>query len=257
MGIDYSSVTEVPGNRITREQLARMFQRYSFAARFCEGKDVLEVACGAGQGLGYLSTKARQLIGGDYTTKLVQSAKDYYKDRVGILQLDAQYLPFKGNTFDVVILFEAIYYLSRADRFLRECHRLLRGEGIILICTVNKDWSEFNPSPYSTKYFSVPELYQLIKRIFPIVDLYGSFSTSPNSARDKITALIKRIAVALHLMPRTMRGKELFKRIFFGKLIPLPNEIKTGMCEYAPAVPISCDSLNPQFKVIYALGQVG
>ena len=158
MEIDYSNVTEVPGNRITREQLARMFQRYSFAAKFCEGKDVLEVACGAGQGLGYLRSKARQLVGGDCTAKLVRSAKDYYKDRIGILQLDAQYLPFKDNAFDVVILYEAIYYLPQADRFLRECRRLLRDEGVLLICTVNKDWLEFNPSPHSTKSVSYTHL---------------------------------------------------------------------------------------------------
>jgi ubiquinone/menaquinone biosynthesis C-methylase UbiE len=254
---DFITITEMPGQRASREQLNKLYHRYKFASTFCEGKDVLEVACGAGQGLGYLRSKARQLVGGDYTAKLVQSAKDYYKDRVGILQLDAQYLPFKDNAFDVVILYEAIYYLPRADRFLRECRRLLRDKGTLLICTVNKDWSEFNPSPYSTKYYSVPELYQLIKRLFPKVDLYGSFSTSPNSAREKISALTKRIAVAFHLMPRTMRGKELFKRIFFGKLIPLPNEIKPGMCEYAPAVRIARDTLNRQFKVIYAIGQVG
>lgn len=48
---DYSTVTELPGGNATKEQLARMFHRYCFAANFCRGKDVLEVACGAGQGV--------------------------------------------------------------------------------------------------------------------------------------------------------------------------------------------------------------
>jgi len=35
--------------------------------------------------------------------------------------------------------------------------------------------------------------------------------------KQKITALIKRTAVGLYLIPKTMKGKEFFKRIFFGK----------------------------------------
>jgi len=30
------------------------------------------------------------------------------------------------------------------------------------------------------------------------------------------------IIVALHLIPKTMKGKELLKKIFYGKLIPFP-----------------------------------
>ncbi len=59
MGIDYTTVTEVPGNQVTQEQLERMFHRYCFASNFAEGKDVLEVACGAGLGLGYWPKRRR------------------------------------------------------------------------------------------------------------------------------------------------------------------------------------------------------
>lgn len=50
-----------------------------------------------------------------------------------------------------------------------------------------------------------------------------------------------------------MKGKELFKRIFFGKLIPLPNEIKDEMAEYNEPTLISYDLPNSQYKVIYAV----
>jgi 2-polyprenyl-3-methyl-5-hydroxy-6-metoxy-1,4-benzoquinol methylase len=66
LATDYCTVTELPGSNATKEQLARLYHRYHFAAGFCEGKDVLEVACGAGQGLGYLARKAKSVVGGDY-----------------------------------------------------------------------------------------------------------------------------------------------------------------------------------------------
>ena len=79
MGIDYTTVTEVPGNRVTQEQLERMFHRYCFAANFSTGKDILEVACGTGQGLYYLAKRAKKVFGGDYTEKLIKEAKRYYE----------------------------------------------------------------------------------------------------------------------------------------------------------------------------------
>jgi len=54
-----------------------------------------------------------------------------------------------------------------------------------------------------------------------------------------------------------MKGKELLKKIFYGKLSPLPNEIEEGMCGYSPPVPIPDDSPNKQHKVLYAVGRIG
>ena len=106
MGIDYTTVTEIPGNQVTQEQLERMFHRYRFASNFSQGRDVLEVACGAGLGLGYLAKKANSVIGGDYTESLVKMARDYYRERLPVLRLDAHGLPFRNQSADVVILYE-------------------------------------------------------------------------------------------------------------------------------------------------------
>ena len=126
----------------------------------------------------------------------------------------------------------------------------------MLIATVNKDWSEFNPSPFSTQYFSVLELGKLLQDNGFNVEFYGAFSTLPNGLKDEAIAIIKRIAVALHLIPKTMKGKEFLKRIFFGKLIPLPSEIKDRMAEYSPPIPIPHDAPNFEYKVIYAVAQL-
>jgi len=74
--VDYTTVTEVTEHNVTREQIQRMYTRYYFAAEFCSGKEVLEVACGAGIGLGYMARRAKKIVGGDYDEKIVQIAKD-------------------------------------------------------------------------------------------------------------------------------------------------------------------------------------
>ena len=74
--------------------------------------------------------------------------------------------------------------------------------------------------------------------------------------KEKIIATIRKIAVAIHLIPKTMKGKEFLKRIFFGKLIRLPPEIQDGMAEYTPPAPIPNSRPNFEYKVIYAVARL-
>lgn len=256
MGFDYTTVTEIPGNRVTQEQLERMFHRYCFASHFSEGKGVLEVACGAGQGLGYLAKRAKWVLGGDYTENLVRVAKRYYQERVPLLRLDAHFLPFRDQSFDVVILYEALYYLNQPETFFGEARRILRKGGSLLIATVNKDWSEFNPSAFSTHYFSVPELSKLLQDKGFEVAIYGAFSVLPKGVKQKVVAGIRKMAVALHLIPRTMKGKEFLKKIFYGQLRPLKEEIEEGVYQYSPPSPILSQVPDIKYKVIYAVAKV-
>jgi ubiquinone/menaquinone biosynthesis C-methylase UbiE len=243
------------GCRVTAEQILRMYTRYRFASQFCRGKEVLEIACGSGQGLGYLSRFAKRIVGGDYDAKNVKCAQDYYKDRIEIKQMDAHKLPFDNKSFEVVILYEALYYLKYPEKFIKEAQRVLKENGVLLICTANKDWDGFNPSSYSYKYFSGPELFELISQQHFKVELFGDCPIAMTTVKDKVIAKIKRIAVVLHLIPRTMKGKEFIKRVFFGKLFILPAEIEEDMADYCPPVPISHKFPNSQYKVIFAVAQ--
>ena len=255
MAIDYTTVTEVPGLKASREQLAMLYTRYAYAGKFCDGKDVLEVGCGTGQGLGYLATKARKVIGGDYTENLITEARQYYGGRIPLLRLDAHALPFQDATFGVVILYEAIYYLIKPQRFLEECRRTLREKGTLVICTVNKEWSEFNPSPFSTQYFSVRELSALLKNCQFSAEFFGAFSTNRKSAKDQFVSWARRSAVRMHLIPGTMRSKEFLKRFFLGPLFPVPPEVHEGVAPYCPPVPLSDDAAVPGFKVLFAVAR--
>ena len=251
----FLTVTETPGMGATRDQIAMLYSRYRFAATFCEGKDILEVACGCGQGLGYLSKKGKGVIGGDYTENLLSTANATYKGGIPLLSLDAHSLPFQAESFDVIILFEAIYYLSDPGLFIEECRRVLRKNGIVFICTVNKEWKDFNPSPFSTQYFSAYELSNLLEKYHFDVQILGAFPVVKESIKDHIVSFLKRSAISLGLMPKTMRGKELLKRIFLGELKPFPSEVQEGMADYTSPTPIP-NGANSNYKVIYAVSHL-
>ena len=253
---DFSSVTEVVGYNVTKEQIERMYQRYRFASGFCKDKEVLEVACGSGQGLGYIAKKAKRIVGGDVDEKLLNFAREQYQGRanIEIKAFDAQELPFVDNSFDVVILYEAIYYLSQPGKFIKEAGRVLRKGGILLICTVNKAWADFNPSPYSYEYFSAPGLADLLsKGGFGDIKLYGGSKVENKTIKDVLISCIKRTAVFFHLMPKTMKGKEVFKRIFMGKLYSMPSEIGDDIADYSQPEPIPLNQENYTYKVLYSV----
>jgi len=252
---DYSTVTETPGVKASAEQIERLYHRYHFARQFCQDKDVLEAACGAGQGLGYLAEVARSVAGTDIDEKCLAYARKTYGDRPDIViqQMDAESPSFEDGSFDVIILYEALYYLEHPENFIENSYRMLRKGGILLICSVNREWTDFNPSPYSKKYYSAKELYDLLVARFSKVQIYAAFSDEPDSLKDKIVSAIKRTAVALHIIPKTMRGKELLKRVFFGRLAPLPAEVRDGLADYTPPSAINLDTPDLHHKVIYSV----
>lgn len=255
---DYSHITEEPGARVTQEQVLRAYQRYAFAAEYCRGKDVLEVACGGGIGLALLADVARSVVGVDIEPKnLERAAHNNASDtRVRVQSGDAEHLVFADRSFDVVILFEAIYYLASPHKFFAECRRVLRPDGHLIISSANREWADFNPSLYSTKYFFAQELAETMEHEGFRTRLFQGFPIAPGRSRQAILlSRAKQCAVKWDLIPRSMKYKKLLKRIFVGRLVPLPNRLQRDLVPYHPPTPLDVAQENRQFKVIYAVGR--
>jgi ubiquinone/menaquinone biosynthesis C-methylase UbiE len=252
---DFSSVTEHPGIRITRESLAMLLSRYSFASEFCKGKEVLEVACGAGMGLGLLASQADRIVGGDLSESLLRRAQQHYRNRIPLLRLDAQSLPLSSASFDVILLFEAIYYLADPPAFLRECRRVLRPSGVILICAVNPEIPGFNPSPFSIRYFRASELQCLLRDSHFLPEIRVAFPLSGNSKRERCNATFRSVAVRFHLLPKTMKGKQALKRIFLGPLAGIPAELAGTEGPIHSPVPMPSNGDRARYRVLFAIGR--
>lgn len=248
---DFLSVTELSGDDVTEEQVERIYNRYYWAGKYCAGKDVIEVACGTGQGAGYLSILAKSYTAGDYSEDILRIARNHYGDRITFIQFDAQELPYPNNSMDVIILFEAIYYIPSADKFVRECQRVLKEGGKVLIATANKDLFDFNPSPYTYKYYGVVELKELFAQHGFSAEFYGDTPLKSLSWRQKLLRPVKKAAVELGLVPKSMAGKKLLKKLVFGNLIKMPAEITDDMAGYEEPTKLSPSQADKRHKVIY------
>lgn len=249
MGDHFLTVTEVAGERVASEQIARMTDRYQWAAEIVGGRDVLEVACGTGQGLGLLEGAARSVTAGDVSAAMIDQARAHYGDRVRLQVFDAADLPFAAQTFDVVVLFEAIYYLPDVSAFLAQARRVLRPGGELLIATANPDLPDFNPSPYSHRYLGARELADEVTAAGFAVSLLGNTPVDDLSTRQQWLRTVKRAAVKLGVMPKTMRGKQLLKRLVFGNLVPMPQELVSSL-EGPEMIPIPTHLADREHKVL-------
>jgi|SRR5581483_8279312 len=251
MQTDFRTVTELASAPISLEQLDRLVNRYRWAASYCGGKDVVEAACGAGPGLGVLAAVAHSVEAGDYSPTILEFARRQYAGRLELHEFDAQEMPFADHSKDVILLFEAIYYLPQPERFLSECARVLRPGGTVLLATANKDLWDFHPSPFSHRYFGVCELRALFEPHGFQCDFFGFQSVDRSPLRQRLLRPVKRAAVMSGLMPKTMSGKRWLKRIVFGKEIPMPAEITATSGTYVAPQPISAAEPNRMYKVIY------
>jgi SAM-dependent methyltransferase len=252
---DFSVITEGPDTRASQLQLKILRTRYDFAARHSAGRVVLEAACGAGVGLGLLARTCAYVIGGDIDPKNCASAKGTYtgRENVAVAQIDAERTPFRDGSFDVVILFEALYYLRDAAMFFNEARRLLTPGGLLLISTVNCEWPEFNPSPFSTSYHTASQLHALAAQNGFRASLSGAFPDIKAGPASVLTGRIKQLAVKYKLVPKTMKGKEWLKMVFYGKLEPIPRDLAESATQAETLVPLLPQDDATPYRMLYAV----
>jgi SAM-dependent methyltransferase len=253
--LDFTAVTERGGETVSQAQLDRFYQRYIWAGHFAQGVDVLELACGTGPGLGHLQRVSRRLVAADISEQVLAAAREHYGSRVDLRQLDACSTGLGSCSFDVVILFEAIYYLPDANAFFVEVSRLLRPGGQLLLAMANKDLFDFNPSPFSHRYFNPPELVDLLSRYGFETCFFGGSPVPSAGLRSRLLRAVKRFAVRHRLIPGSMNGKRLLKRFVFGPLVSMPLELDPSVARYTEPLSIPADKPDTHHQVLYCIAR--
>jgi SAM-dependent methyltransferase len=249
----YLAVTEQPGQPASQIQIEMLEARYAWAAKQAREKDVLEAGCGAGMGLPVLGRVARSVQAGDVDAENLRASRAACVGHANVTlrAFHAQDLPFPDDAFDLVLLFEAIYYVPNVRRFLEETRRVLRPGGTLLVVTVNPEWDGFNPSPLKTRYWSAEDLLALLREGGFAARVQGAFPETASLNRWAI-GLVRRAAVTLNLIPRTMRGKALLKRIFYGRLKAVPAQV--GDSNLCPRLEELDTAGSRHHRVLYATG---
>lgn len=155
--------------------VALHLKRYDFALPWCESREVLDVACGAGYGTALLATVARRVVGGDVDAESIDYARRRYAaPNAEYVVLDASALPFEDRTFDTFCSFETIEHVAEPHLLVAEAARVLRDEGTFLVSTPQVAVTTRAPeNPFHTIEFSRADFEELLRAGFDDVELLG------------------------------------------------------------------------------------
>lgn len=152
---------------------------YARLADRCRGRDVLEAGCGEGYGADLIAGVARRVIALDYDEATVAHVRARYP-RVEVRHGNLAALPLPDASVDVVVNFQVIEHLWDQPQFVRECFRVLRPGGELLMSTPNR--ITFSPgldtplNPFHTRELNAAELAELLTgEGFAVDRVYGVF----------------------------------------------------------------------------------
>jgi ubiquinone/menaquinone biosynthesis C-methylase UbiE len=165
--------TRFGSNLVYQEHLAR----YKFIKRSVQGKSILEVGCGIGDGTFELAKCAERVIAVELDRKRLKLAFDFFSHpHINYIIMDGCRLGFKDESFDIVISFEVIEHLEDQERYLSEIRRVLKNGGMAIISTPNKDIIRVEGipnNPEHVKELNKNEFMYLLEKFFQKVELYA------------------------------------------------------------------------------------
>jgi len=147
-------------------------------------KVVLEIACGRGGFVKTLASKGAFVSGADFSAAALQIAQDKSKrladgSRIALAQTDAHHLPFRDNSFDVIVSCETVEHLLEPLKALREMARVSKPGGLLYLTTPNylnlmglylvydfllrKDRHSAATQPLDRRWF-FPEVRRIVRR---------------------------------------------------------------------------------------------
>ncbi|MCM1321819.1 MAG: class I SAM-dependent methyltransferase [Bacteroides sp.] len=97
------------------------------------GKEVLELAAGPGLLAKHVALAAKRMIAADYSEGMIaQAKKGEYPENLTFETADATSLPYEDDSFDAVLIANALHVMPNPEKALSEIDRVLKPCGILI-----------------------------------------------------------------------------------------------------------------------------
>lgn len=137
-------------------------------------RDILEVSCGRGGGAYFLTKrfKPKSYIGVDFSSKSIEFCKSFYKQKgLSFTVADAHNLPFKENSFDIVINIESAHLYKDKPRFFKQVFRVLKPKGYFLLADlIPKTAVKQMSTLIKSRGFKLMDSENITKKVVPALD---------------------------------------------------------------------------------------
>jgi len=162
-------------------------QTYEHILKHVKDKAVLDFGCGEGYGTNLISKHSTSVIGIDISDETIADAQAKYAASNIQLQtikpIETSPLPFKDESFDVVVSFQVIEHIFKDDIYLKEICRVLKPDGLVMIATPNGTFRLLpfqNPwNKYHVREYTHTQFLQIMKNYFTDVKIEGMSISEP------------------------------------------------------------------------------
>ncbi|WMJ75694.1 MULTISPECIES: class I SAM-dependent methyltransferase [unclassified Sedimentibacter] len=113
----------------------KFYLKHTSVDEMFKDKVVLDIGCGAGgKTVYYASRGVKKIVGveilGKYKEEAEGLAKKYgMEDKFQFVSADASKTPFEDETFDTIIMNDAMEHVDEPEKVLDECYRILKKNG--------------------------------------------------------------------------------------------------------------------------------
>lgn len=151
---------------------------YEYAIPVIKGKKVLDVGCGNAYGTALMAVDAEEITGFDYDRGTIEENKKKYGavKNLHFVQGAVPPLPLPDACYDVVTAFQFIEHIENRKEFLKECIRVLKPGGVVMVTTPNIKKS-LARNPFHIHEYTFDEMKQEINGIpsgFELLGLKGN-----------------------------------------------------------------------------------
>ena len=203
---------------------------------------ILDVGCGTG-----MNYKALKNFGTVYSLDLDKIAVNIYKKKriKNVFLGDAQNMKmFKANQFDVLCVIELIEHLPKDTLFLKEAHRVLKKQGLLLLTApaFKSLWSEDDKLAHHYRRYNIKHLGNMLSKEFKMnLISYRYFFVFPFSVLLFAVMWFKRVftgksksslAFTPGFLNSLLKGVMRFENTLISKNIKLPFGVGiVALCE--------------------------
>jgi len=105
--------------------------------------NVLDIGCGIGDLISTLPFKRIPCHGIDLSIFALHTARSRVKD-ANFIQADARFLPYRSNSYCMVLCSEVLEHIRREDQVVQEIHRVLARNGVTIVTVPQGEqhWTE-------------------------------------------------------------------------------------------------------------------
>lgn len=131
-----------------------------------------DIGCGAGTYINLLHNFKQQVVGVDYSLPTLQAAQKWVSKQPHWGQVDVQSLAFIDHCFDGLLCFGVLQALTMPSRAIKECHRVLKIDGLFWVDALNNEcilhrtsqlWRRLKKKPKHLHYLYAKDVIEIMQ----------------------------------------------------------------------------------------------